>query len=146
MPQLAKGGKFVYGWSRVGKRGEIAVLPAAAAEYRLRPGETVVLVPGSRTSGGFGLARTEALRRSRLAAVLQDEAGAPAAPGKTRSCFRTVLDEKGLSVPAAVLARFGVRPGSRLLLVRGSGLALGFIVRGPLVEEAARHPRLESLG
>ncbi|HOO76709.1 MAG TPA: hypothetical protein PK636_00955 [bacterium] len=140
MPRLVKGGKFVYGWSRVGERGSIAVLPAAAAEYRLRTGDPVVLIPGSRTSGGFGVARLQALRRSRLAAVLRD------GPGGTRSCFRTVLDEKGLNVPAAVLARFGVRPGARLLLVRGSGLALGFIVRGPLVEEAARHPDLESLG
>ena len=43
-------------------------------------------------------------------------------------------------VPAAV----GVGRGERLLVVRGSGRALGFIVRGPIYEEALKHPELMS--
>ena len=35
-----------------------------------------------------------------------------------------------------------VEPGSRLLAVRGSGRALGFVAYGPIYEEAARHPEL----
>jgi hypothetical protein len=34
--------------------------------------------------------------------------------------------------------------GDRLLVVRGSGLALGFLERGPIYEEARRHPDIET--
>jgi hypothetical protein len=33
--------------------------------------------------------------------------------------------------------------GERLLVVRGSGFALGFVQRGPIYEEALRHPEIE---
>jgi len=37
-----------------------------------------------------------------------------------------------------------VEPGGRLLAVRGSGRALGFLARGPIYEEALAHPELET--
>jgi hypothetical protein len=37
----------------------------------------------------------------------------------------------------------GVHPGDRLLVVRGSGRALGFVARGPILDEALKHPELE---
>jgi hypothetical protein len=37
----------------------------------------------------------------------------------------------------------GFQPGERLLVVRGSGLALGFVPRGPIYEEALRHTEIE---
>lgn len=39
----------------------------------------------------------------------------------------------------------GVRPGDRLLVVRGSGRALGFVARGPIFGEALLHYGLETL-
>lgn len=36
-----------------------------------------------------------------------------------------------------------VRPGDRLLAVRGSRYALGFVAQGPIYEEALKHPELE---
>jgi hypothetical protein len=33
--------------------------------------------------------------------------------------------------------------GDRLLAVRGSGYALGFLAQGPIYEEALQHPELE---
>jgi hypothetical protein len=41
------------------------------------------------------------------------------------------------------LKLYGIEPGDDLLVIRGSGLALGFAVRGPIVEEARNHPELE---
>jgi hypothetical protein len=41
-------------------------------------------------------------------------------------------------VPGAV----GVQSGDRLLAVRGSGRALGFVAHGPIYEEAFKHPEL----
>ena len=39
----------------------------------------------------------------------------------------------------------GVRPGDRLLAVRGSGWALGVLAQGPIFAEALRHPELGEL-
>ena len=55
MPQLVKGGKWVYGWVIVGLQGELTIPPEAWHEYGFRTGDEVTFLPGSRRSGGFGL-------------------------------------------------------------------------------------------
>ena len=50
-----------------------------------------------------------------------------------------VGENERVAFPNAV----GFQPGERVLVVRGSGLALGFIQRGPIYEEALRHPEIE---
>ncbi len=35
MPQLVKGGKYVYGWSKVSTKGKIAIPDKAKEEYNL---------------------------------------------------------------------------------------------------------------
>jgi len=126
MPQLVKGGKWVFGWVVVGPGGEILIPPAAFAEYGFQPGETVFLIRGSRRSGGFGLGR-----QARLA----DSILRPRFLGQARI-------ESGRRV--ALPPEAGLQPGARLLAVRGSGLALGFLQRGPILEEALKHPGIET--
>jgi len=36
-----------------------------------------------------------------------------------------------------------INPGGQLLVIRGSNLALGFLLRGPIVDEARLHSGLE---
>ena len=36
MPQLVKGGKYIFGWSKVGKEGKIKIPPEAYEEYNLK--------------------------------------------------------------------------------------------------------------
>jgi hypothetical protein len=50
------------------------------------------------------------------------------------------IDESGRVV---VPPECGVRPGDRLLAVRGSHYALGFVARGPIYEAALKHADLE---
>jgi hypothetical protein len=57
MPQLVKGGKWVFGWVIVGSGGEITIPPEAYREYGFRAGDEVVFLQGSRRSGGFGVGR-----------------------------------------------------------------------------------------
>jgi hypothetical protein len=147
MPQLVKGGKHVFGWAKVGPEGRIPIPPEAFAEYGFLAGECVILMSGSKTSGGFGVARREALRTSQLSRVLQEcpdlaecrilEGAAVEHAGRT-FCWAT-MDDGCITVPPATLSHFGIKPGDSLLSVRGSGLALGFIVRGPIVAEARKH-------
>ena len=127
MPQLVKGGKWVFGWVIVGPRREIRIPPEAYAEYGFRIGEPVLLLPGSRTSGGFGIGRREILEQ----AVINLS---------QRAIGGGVIGEKEqLTLPPEV----DVAPGDRLLVARGSGKALGFVQRGPIYMEALNHPEIE---
>jgi hypothetical protein len=126
MPQLVKGGKWVFGWVIVGPGRELVIPPAAWDEYQFQVGDEVTFIPGSRRSGGFGLTHARLL------------AGGPA-PLQMRALALSRVDEVGRVVLPSVV---GVQPDGRLLAVRGSGRALGFVARGPIYEEALRHPEL----
>ncbi len=45
-----------------------------------------------------------------------------------------------------ILPEADVQPGDRLLAVRGSGMALSLITRGPIYELALKHPEVETFG
>jgi hypothetical protein len=126
MPQLVKGGKWVFGWCIVGQDVEIRIPPEAHTEYGFQAGETVIITPGSRCSGGFGIGKAEKLANS---------------PLQLRSTGQVTIGADGQVV---LPVEAGVQPNERLLVVRGSGLALGFVRRGPIFEEALKHPEIET--
>jgi hypothetical protein len=129
MPQLVKGGKWAFGWVRVGPQRGLAIPPEAWVEYGFQPGEEAVFLRGSRTSGGFGLSTPRLL-------------GPRGEPWQARILARSRIEAEGwVELPAEV----GIGPGTRLLAVRGSGRALGFVARGPIYDEALKHPELEEL-
>ena len=125
MPQLAKGGKWVFGWVIVGQGREIRIPPEAWLEYGFQVQDDILFTRGSRRSGGFGVGRREVLARS---------------PILSRTWAEGTITRQGMIfLPQSV----DVHPGERLLVARGSGLALGFLQRGPIYEEALKHPKLE---
>jgi hypothetical protein len=94
-------------------------------------GDEVIFLPGSRRSGGFGISHGRLLAEARWASsrvLLQRRV-----LGRSR-----IAEVARILVPAAV----AVQPDDRLLVVRGSGRALGFVARGPIYEEALKHPEL----
>jgi bifunctional DNA-binding transcriptional regulator/antitoxin component of YhaV-PrlF toxin-antitoxin module len=147
MPQLVKGGKYTFGWSRVGDTGRIIIPPETLEEWRLKESEKLILIPGSQTSGGFGLGSQESIRGSQLGALadvhrrlevnLVSEGEVFEFKGRPYSWVK--LRHGGITIPPGTLEKYGIRIGDRLLVIRGSGLAIGFAVRGPIVEEAKRH-------
>jgi hypothetical protein len=58
-----------------------------------------------------------------------------------------VLGQACLNQDGSVTLPPGIEaePGDRLLAVRGSRLALGFVAQGPIYEEALKHPELPEL-
>jgi bifunctional DNA-binding transcriptional regulator/antitoxin component of YhaV-PrlF toxin-antitoxin module len=152
MPQLVKGGKYVFAWSKVGKNGRIVIPDEAIQEYNFKTNNNVILMPGSKRSGGFGLTNLGLLKNSHLAVILEknpqlakyqvSEGGALEINGRTY-CWVKLQDDGSIIVPIETLKRYGVNPGDCLLGVRGSNIAIGFPVRGPIIEEAKRHPELE---
>lgn len=152
--QLVKGAKHTFGWSAVADPGRIAIPPEAIAEYGLEDGERLIVLPGSRTSGGFGLSSRESVRGSILGVVLEKHPEL----GEFRLPAGDVIEHEGrpycwvmfrhgaINLKAQTLAKYGVNIGDRLLVIRGSGLAVGFAVRGPIVQEAGKHGELPVFG
>jgi len=106
-------------------------IPAEAyEEYGFQASEAVVFPRGSRRSGGFAVGRVERMAAAAGGLMLQ----------------KRVVGEGEMEADRRVLlpVQIGIQPGDRLLAVRGSGLALSFLVRGPIYEEALRYPGLPS--
>lgn len=152
MPRLVKGGKHVYGWSKVDSKGRIVVPDVAIADYGLDAPCKAILLSGSKTSGGFALTTVSLLKNSRLTQILDEnprlagfhlpEGEALKIGGKT-CCWVTLNADASFVVPSETLQEYGVVLGDQLLSVRGSRLALGFCVKGPLIDEARKHPELK---
>ena len=152
MPQLVKGGKFIYGLSKVSPEGSIAIPPQAMQEYRFSSGDDVIIMSGSRTSGGFGLTRRDIIEKSSLSHIIDtlphlfdhsiDEF--EIVTDKVRSYCRTKI-QKGacIIVPPNTLSRYGINTGDLLAAGRGSRLSIAFIARGSIMEECLKHPELQ---
>jgi bifunctional DNA-binding transcriptional regulator/antitoxin component of YhaV-PrlF toxin-antitoxin module len=152
MPQLVRGGKYVYGWSKVSDQGRIPVPSEAMNEYGFKEFDKVIVMSGSRRSGGFAVTTPALLAGSPLAAALNrfprlrtfqmPEAMVLRAEGRPY-CWTSIREGGHMTLPEQTLREYEVIPGDRLLVVRGSALALGFALRGPLVDEALTHSEIE---
>jgi len=151
MPQLVKGGKYIFGWSVVSSDGTAGIPEEARNEYRLTPGETVIILSGSRTSGGIIISRRAVLAETDISRMLERnpdldkyriEKGAPLSYGKRVLCWTTILDSGSLKLPLPTWQKYGIQPGDRLLSGRGSYLGLAMLARGPITQEALKHPEL----
>jgi hypothetical protein len=129
MPQLARGGK-----------------------YGLKKFDKVILMSGSRRSGGFAVSTPALLAGSPLAAGLnrfprlrtfQMPEGRVVRVEGRPLCWTSIDEDGSITLPYETLREYEILPGDRLLTVRGSRLALGFALRGPLVDEALTHTEIE---
>ena len=107
--------------------GEARIPPEAYAEYGFQLGEQVVFLHGSRRSGDCSIAQRKKLARSEVSLA-------------QRKLGEGVIGENEM---ITFLGVAGFQPGERLLIVRGSGLVLGFVQRSPIHEEASLHPKIE---
>jgi hypothetical protein len=133
MPRLVKGGKWVYGWVVIGPEGEVTIPPEAWREFGFQGGGEALFTPGSRRSGGFSISTSEL-----MAEVCERMGG-----NRVHLLGRGQFIEGGWVTASPEL---GLRPGDRLLAVRGSRYGLGFVAQGPIYEEALKHPELENFG
>ena len=152
MPQLVKGGKNVFGWSKVSKNGIIKIPEEASKGYNLNPLDKVIIISGSKTSGGFSIVKIERLTDSPLSIVIDNNPklanfkrsnGEPIHYGKKCFCWTEILQDGKIQLPIETLKMYGIKPGDTALSVRGSGLGVGIIVREPIIKEAEKHPVLK---
>jgi hypothetical protein len=130
MPQLVKGGKWIFGWVIVGLQREIFLPPEAYLEYSFRAGEPVCFLRGSQRSGGFSIGRLEKIEQSKVPLHL-----------RAFSMGKIGMDSQ-IEIPLEA----DIQPGDRLLAVRGSGMALALLTRGPIYALALKHPEVEAFG
>lgn len=148
MPQLVKGGKYVFGWSYVGDEGKISLPPEAWIEYNYQLYDEVILISGSKTSGGFSIIKIDKLLESSLSRIISESQGNlpknEIFQNGNRNLFVSTFEEEcAINLKPNVLNKFGIGLNTKLLAARGSGLGLGFIAKGPIYQEAENHPELE---
>lgn len=152
MPQLVKGGKYIFGWSRVGKEGKIKIPPEAYEEYNLKEDKYAILFSGSKTSGGFGLSSVRILKKSKLKEILEQykelaeykiPEGEIVEVKKRKYSWVKIREDGSFSLPKRTLDAFKINYNDLLLSGRGSGLAIGFIAKGPIFIEANKHPEIK---
>lgn len=148
MPQMNKGGKFIFGRSLIREDGSIRLPDQAAEEYGLTAGGRVYLFTGSKITGGFCVTRKGLLGPSKLGHILRDLPALEryeASPGvflpyKGRSyCWMDLSPAMELRLPPAVRAFLDLTPGMRLLSIRSSDIAFTMGAKGTLLERAERY-------
>ncbi len=72
MPQMNKGGKYIFGRSKIHSEGYILLPPLAVSEYKIASEGKVYLFTGSKSTGGFCITRHGLLAPSKLAHILTD--------------------------------------------------------------------------
>ncbi len=155
MPQLEKGGKYVFGWSVVRANGRVCISEETCQEYHIQPGDNVILFSGSRTTGGFCVATKPLLEQSALVNILVDrpelatyeiEEGTTIRYKGRRYGWATVEAGGVIALHPALLTTFAVSPGDYLLAIRGSNIAFVLGLKGPIIEIAKRHSEVPIFG
>ena len=151
MPQIVKGGKYLFGWSKVAPQGKIKIPPEAFDEYKLKLDENVIIFSGSKSSGGFGLSSVRILKTSVMkdfidknrALINYEIPEGEIIKFKNRKfCWLKIHDDRSILLPEQILNTFGIKKNSSVLSGRGSHLAIAFITKGPIFNEAIKHPEI----
>ena len=72
MPQMNKGGKFIFGESVIRPDGLVQLPPQSVEEYRIASEGKVYLFTGSKVTGGFCVTRRGLLLPSKLGHILTE--------------------------------------------------------------------------
>ena len=128
MPQLEKGGKWIFGWTSVSSAKTVLIPDEAFIEYGFQEGWVVSFLHGSRRSGGFSIGLPEKLAQSKISLQSRVFAQDIIQPGKL------------IKIPPNIQSN----SENRFLVVRGSGLALLFLLRGPIYELAKTHTEIKT--
>ena len=145
MPQLNKGGKFVFGLSVIRPDLTIHIPPQALSEYDAVRDGKVIIFTGSKITGGFCVTTYSLLSNSKLKHILED---CPALRDclllegefmqyKGRKYAWISIDGSGvIKVPPKTLSVLDLHSGMELLSIRSSDIAFTMGAKGPLMERA----------
>ena len=146
MPQMNKGGKFVFGQSVIHPDGRVKLPPQVVDEYRIASEGKVYLFTGSKITGGFCVTRQGLLLPSKLSHILTETPlllhyevpDGTFLPYKGRAYCWTAISASGeITLTEEMMAFLHLKSEMRLLSIRSSDIAFTMGAKGPLPEKAA---------
>ncbi len=149
MPQLNKGGKYVFGWSLIREGGVIHLPTMAVDEYHLSVAPEVILFTGSKSTGGFCVTNLPMLVNSQLKTIADQlpelvchaEAPGHFLPYKGRSyAWLPITPDGTIELPEEALTILHLNVGDRLMTIRSSNIAFTMGAKGPLLERGRQFP------
>ena len=145
MPQMNKGGKFIFGKSLIRDDLTIHLPTQALTEYNATIEKKVYLFTGSKITGGFCVTRKGLLEPSKLGHILTDN---PALQNyqtpegefikyKGRSyCWVNISGNGIIRLNQQMLGFLNLKIDMELLSIRSSDIAFTMGATGPLLERA----------
>lgn len=145
MPQLNKGGKFIYGFSRIHSDLTIRFPSQALSEYDAVQDRRVIIFTGSKITGGFCVTTYSLLQNSKLKHILEEcpklrdyqLSEGEFIQYKGRKYAWLFIDKSGvIKMPQSTLSALNLQSGMELLSIRSSDIAFTMGAKGPLLEKA----------
>ena len=144
MPQLNKGGKFVFGLSSIHDDLTVQFPKQALEEYRVLNDDKIIIFTGSKVTGGFCVTTYPLLSTSKLSHILhecpqlenQSIPQGALVTYKGRKYAWLVLKENGsIQFTPQLLEQLNLNVGDELLCIRSSDIAFTMGAKGPLLEK-----------
>ena len=144
MPKMTKGGKYIFGWSRIRVNGELIFPRMAVDEYNLQEETYIYIVSGSKQTGGFCVMTDPLLSHSKLKNILKENsslADRSLSEGeliayKGRKYGWLSLKENTVYLSDDLMKMLEIKVGDKLLAIRSSDIAFTMGVKGRLIEKA----------
>ncbi|HEL0567023.1 TPA: hypothetical protein TUT10_001558 [Streptococcus equi subsp. zooepidemicus] len=144
MPQMTKGGKYIFGWSEIGENGEIVFPIMAVEEYKLKKEDYIYIVSGSKQTGGFCVMTESLLSNSKLKNILEENPSLAKRSLRERELISykgrkygwLTLKENSIHLSAPLMKDLEIKVGDRLLSIRSSDIAFTMGARGSLIDKA----------
>ena len=145
MPQLNKGGKFVFGLSEISNTYTVQIPDQALSEYGIAKDDKVIIITGSKTTGGFCVTNKSLLLQSKLKHILDDCTTLSNYSIKSGEFIR--YKGRGYSwLPVSLtgvielsedaMKYLDLKIGNSLMCIRSSDIAFMMGVKGPLIDKA----------
>ena len=148
MPQMNKGGKFIFGKSRIRDDLTVQLPTQAVTEYNAAAEGKVYLFTGSKITGGFCVTRRGLLESSKLRHILTDNPtlqNYQTTEGefikyKGRSyCWVNISENGIIELNREMMNFLDLKSGMELLSIRSSDIAFTMGAKGPLLEKAKNY-------
>ncbi|ULQ59054.1 hypothetical protein K7I13_11095 [Brucepastera parasyntrophica] len=149
MPQISKGGKFIFGWSVINNDLSVQSPTKAIEEYAICSEGKIILISGSRATGGFSVSKKELLKPSIFRNLFQEFPELDACntsegelyPYKGRRFAWLEIGAVGkITLTENLLRGLELQKGGRLLSIRSSNIAFTMGRRGRLINQANDYP------
>ena len=148
MPQMNKGGKFIFGKSLIREEGVLQFPEQSIREYDITGEGRVYLFTGSKSTGGFCVTRKGLLETSKLGHILAETPSLKDYTAKQGKFIKykgrsyawvDITDEGKIVLTNEMMSFLRIESGMKLLSIRSSDIAFTMGAYGRLVEESKKH-------